>query len=319
MPHKTPAASRKAHNVAARRLHADALWRITWRSPKLDDMLPNPTRLILFTDLDGCLLNKHDYDWSPAAATLQILSTRQIPVILNSSKTVAEMTQLARELGLAGKTFISENGSVIRWGDELEKGKSDSPTGEIEVIGASRDDILAVLKQLKPQFRFRSFANLGLDGVIHETQLSHEKAELAMARQGTEPLLWDDSDEHRSEFEQALHTHQLTLTKGGRFWHVAGQTNKGEAMQRVAKRLSQPDSTTLTAAIGDSPIDQSMLDRADVPIGIPTPSGLGVKIASRGIVATQQGAAGWAEAVTKLLSRIDAAASAKQNSPPPLV
>ncbi len=316
MPHNTPATSRKAHNVAAVRPHADALWRITWRSPKLDGMLPNSTRLILFTDLDGCLLNKHDYDWSPAAETLQILSTRRIPVILNSSKTVAEMTQLASELGLAGKTFISENGSVIRWGDELEKGKSDSPTGEIEVIGASRDDILSVLKQLKAKYRFRSFADLGVDGVMDETQLSRDKARLAIARQGTEPLLWDDSDEQRTKFEQALDTHQLTLTRGGRFWHVAGKTSKGVAMQRVAQRLSHPDTNTLTAAIGDSPIDQSMLDQADVPIGIPTPSGLGVNIASPGIVAKQQGAAGWAEAVTQLLSRLDAAASATQNSPP---
>ena len=142
--------------------------------------------------------------------------------------------------------------------------------------------------------------------MINETQLSKDKAQLALERQGTEPLLWDDSEEHRSEFEQALHGHQLTLTKGGRFWHVAGQTNKGKAMQIVARRLSLSDDETIVAAIGDSPIDQSMLDLADVPIGIPTPAGLGVNIdPQRGIVAAQQGAAGWAEAVTKLLSRIE--------------
>ncbi|EMI19034.1 HAD-superfamily hydrolase, superfamily IIB, YedP [Rhodopirellula maiorica SM1] len=284
-------------------------------------MLPNPTRLILFTDLDGCLLNKHDYDWSAAAATLQILRSREIPVIMNSSKTVPEMTQLASELGLAGNPFISENGSVICWGSELDCGVAGGDalacsSGEIEVIGASRDEILTVLKELKDQYRFRSFADLGVDGVIQETQLSHDKAQLAIARQGTEPLLWDDTDEHRTEFEKALGKHQLTLTKGGRFWHVAGQTSKGVAMQRVAERLSHPDSATLTAAIGDSPIDQSMLDQADVAIGIPTPSGLGVNVGPRGIVPQQQGAAGWAEAVTQLLSRIDAAASAQQNSPP---
>jgi mannosyl-3-phosphoglycerate phosphatase len=274
-------------------------------------MLPTATRLIIFTDLDGCLLNKHDYDWSPAASTLETLRGRQIPVVMNSSKTVPEMIQLADEMGLTGSTFISENGSVIRWGDEVG-----GRAGEIEVIGASRDHILAVLNNLRQQFHFRSFADLGLVGVINETQLSQDKAQLALARQGTEPLLWDDTEEHRSEFEQTLQGQQLTLTKGGRFWHVAGQANKGNAMQEVARRLSSSDSKTMMAAIGDSPIDQSMLDLADVPIGIPTSAGLGVNIdPQRGIVAAQQGAAGWAEAVTRLLSRIDVSASRKPNTP----
>jgi len=258
-------------------------------------MPPTATPLIIFTDLDGCLLNKHDYDWSAAAGTLETLRQRQIPVVMNSSKTVPEMTQLAEELGLSGQTFISENGSVIRWRPD-----------ETEIIGVARVEILAVLRDLKTHFRFRSFADLGLDGVVHETQLPVEKAQQALDRQGTEPLLWDDTDERRFEFERILHSHNITLTKGGRFWHAAGATTKGKAMQIVAGRLGSIDQKTLTAGIGDSPIDQSMLDAADVPIGIRTPAGLNVTVPlPRGIIATQQGAAGWAEAVTELLSRLD--------------
>ncbi|MDV6030969.1 MAG: HAD-IIB family hydrolase [Phycisphaera sp. RhM] len=286
-------------------------------------MLPTASPLILFTDLDGCLLNKHDYDWSPAAATLQTLRDRQIPVVMNSSKTVPEMSQLARQLGLDDYPFISENGSVICWGDETGQ-----PLGDVEIIGASRDHILEVLNSLKHQYRFRSFADLGLAGVAAETQLPEDSARMALARQGTEPLLWDDSDDQRAKFEQALRDHQLTLTRGGRFWHVAGQTSKGRAMQTVAQRLSHSDQEAHSdpssqrsgpptlAAIGDSPIDQSMLDLADVPIGIPTPSGLGVHVAAgRGIVATAQGAAGWAEAVSQLLTRLERDTTPPSQSP----
>ncbi|MCS7465832.1 HAD-IIB family hydrolase [Stieleria sp. ICT_E10.1] len=280
-------------------------------------MLPTASPLILFTDLDGCLLNKHDYDWSPAAATLQTLRDRQIPLVMNSSKTVPEMSQLARQLELADYPFISENGSVICWG-----GETGQPFGDVEIIGASRDHILEVLKSLKPQYRFRSFADLGLAGVAAETQLPEDSARMALARQGTEPLLWDDSDEQRNKFEQSLRDHQLSLTRGGRFWHVAGQTSKGRAMQAVAARLShsdpssQPSGQPILAAIGDSPIDQSMLDLADVPIGIPTPSGLGVHVdAGRGIIATAQGAAGWAEAVSQLLTRLERDSTAPSQSP----
>lgn len=267
-------------------------------------MPKNATPLIIFTDLDGCLLNKHNYDWSAAATMLETLRQRQVPVIMNSSKTVPEMTQVAQELGLSGETFISENGSVIHWGPD-----------NTEVIGVPRQEILAVLSDLKKQFRFRSFADLKLDGVINETQLPPDKAQLALDRQGTEPLLWDDTDEARADFAQTLHDHKITLTKGGRFWHVAGKTSKGKAMQIVAERLqgsANPagDKRTLLAAIGDSQIDQSMLDVADVPIGIPSPTGLHVTVATpRGIIAVQQGAAGWAEAVTELLMRLDSPAA----------
>ena len=263
-------------------------------------MLATETRLIIFTDLDGCLLNKHDYDWSNAADALSELRQRNIPVIMNSSKTVMEMTQLADELGFKDSTFVSENGSVIRWGCDV------GPHCETEIVGLPRDAILHVLRDQKRQFRFRSFADLQLSGVIEQTQLSAAKAQQALERLGTEPLLWDDSEQNRLAFATELKFRELTLTKGGRFWHVAGQTSKGSAMQIVAARLSLPETNTKTVAIGDSPIDQSMLDLADFPIGIPTSTGLGVTIAaSNGIVPTKLGAAGWAEAIELLLSRLD--------------
>ncbi|TWT92421.1 HAD-IIB family hydrolase [Stieleria varia] len=289
-------------------------------------MLANPNRLMIFTDLDGCLLNKHDYDWQPAKSSLLELRKRQIPVVLNSSKTVPEMIALSGELGLQGNTLISENGSVICWGNDVTStpsspstlqstSQTDHPTDETEVIGASRTDILSLLDGMKRSFRFRSFADMGVSGVALETQLSAEKAALALKRRGTEPLLWDDSDEHRVEFERQLVAHNLTLTKGGRFWHVAGRTSKGIAMQRVIAKFSKENERLITAAIGDSPIDQSMLDAADVPIGIPTANGLGVNIdGQRGIVATEQGAAGWAQAITELLSRIDGSVDPDLNS-----
>lgn len=263
-------------------------------------MSQHSKQLILFTDLDGCLLNKHDYDWSPAAATLETLRRLGIPVVMNSSKTIAEMTQLADEMMLSNQTFISENGAVIRWG-RCQTNQAES----IEVVGAQREGILTVLQNLKPTFQFRSFNDLGLQGVIEATQLPEAKAQLAIQRQGTEPLLWDDSDEQRQLFETHLSSAGLTLTKGGRFWHVAGPSTKGKAMQIVADRIAAADRQTVTVGIGDSPIDQSMLNCADIPIGIPTATGLGVTVSSEaGIVASQMGALGWAESVNLVLSRL---------------
>ncbi|HAC9004228.1 TPA: HAD hydrolase family protein, partial [Salmonella enterica subsp. enterica] len=47
--------------------------------------------LLIFTDLDGTLLNSHTFEWQPAAPWLTRLHESGVPVILCSSKTAAEM------------------------------------------------------------------------------------------------------------------------------------------------------------------------------------------------------------------------------------
>lgn len=259
------------------------------------------TQLVIFTDLDGCLLNKADYDWSAAKPVLQQLQTLRIPVVLNSSKTPAEMSQLASEFQLDGLPFISENGGVILWND-LARTNEDS----MQVLGAKRGEILDLLLQQKQHFQFRSFRDLGVEGVMGATDLSHAKATLASDRQSTEPLLWDDTEEALDQFRKVIEDTGLTLTRGGRFWHITGQNTKGAALQEVARRFAEEYSAdnVVTAGIGDSQIDQSMLDAADYPIGIPAAGCLNVQVdEARGIVAPTEGAAGWAAAVTTLLER----------------
>lgn len=259
-------------------------------------------KLVIFSDLDGCLLNKSDYDWSAAKPVLQQLRRLKIPVVLNSSKTPAEMTELAREFQLEGLPFISENGGVIEWNDLADEDQESR-----QILGASRNQILQLLQRLKTKFQFRSFFDLGIDGVMQATDLSRDKAILACDRQSTEPLLWEDSDMALGDFRTSIEAAGLTFTRGGRFWHVTGQNSKGAAMQKVAGRFAKEyGSTLVTAGIGDSPIDQSMLDVADYAIGIPATGSLNVQIdETRGIAATQEGSAGWAEAVTILLKRCE--------------
>jgi len=272
-------------------------------------MNASATKLVVFTDLDGCLLNKSDYDWSAAKPVLTRLKQLSIPVVMNSSKTPAEMSELASDLQLEGLPFIAENGGIIRWNGL----SSDAHAAPDRILGTPRAEITAVLRSLRDQLRFRTFEDLGVSGVMEATGLTEHKATKASARQSTEPLLWDDTGENLSVFRHALAMHHLTLTRGGRFWHVAGPTNKGQAMQEVIRRYQQhyAPAAVVAAAVGDSPIDQNMLDLADYPIGIPDEQSLNVELdVDRGIAATKSGSAGWAEAVSQLLDRLGFAADA---------
>lgn len=259
----------------------------------------NPAVLI-FTDVDGCLLNRNDYSYQDALPTLRRLRTIRIPVILSSSKTASELGALVSELELHAAPLICENGARIIWrGDMFGEDRS-------TVCGAHRANVLAVLGQLKPSFHFHSFNDLGLEGVMRATDLPRERAIDAMDREGTEPLLWDDEPERMDDFRNRLVAAGLTLTKGARFWHAAGKATKGEAMREVADCFrSFSNQLVTTIAVGDSPIDQSMLDQADWPVGIPGPDGsFDVIVDEPGIVATRPGAKGWGECVGQLLDRI---------------
>ena len=256
--------------------------------------------MLLFTDVDGCLLNKHDYKYTDALPILQRIQEVKWPVILCSSKTASELTVLARELRLSSAPLICENGARIIWqGDGFGTERS-------TVCRTHRDAVLKSLRRLSKDFRFRSFTDLKLPGVMQVTDLSKEAAVRAMDREGTEPILWDDDPTLITDFEHELIAEGLTLTLGGRFWHVAGGTNKGDALQQVSKYYeTSVKGPLLTIAIGDSPVDQPMLDRADFSIGIPTPDGThDVSISGKGMFATMPGAAGWAECVRLLLDQI---------------
>lgn len=253
--------------------------------------------LVVFSDLDGCLLDKTTYSFAPAIETLARLKELGVPLVLASSKTEAEMVPIAHEMQLANAPVICENGGTIRWNSQCNEDPSRT------ILGAKRADITRFLSALKSDFQFRSFSDLGVAGVAASTGLSETKAALATQRGSTEPLLWDDTDDRIDAFRIAVITAGFTFTRGGRFWHVAGKTTKGRAMQEVVAELYPHNQKTV--AIGDSPIDQSMLDVADFPIGIPNPSGeMQVNVHSAGRLASVPGPAGWAAEVSALLNEL---------------
>jgi mannosyl-3-phosphoglycerate phosphatase len=73
---------------------------------------PVEPRLLIFTDLDGTLLDHDTYDFSPALPALAALRAAQVPLILCSSKTFAEMKYWGEVLDLH-HPFISENGGAL--------------------------------------------------------------------------------------------------------------------------------------------------------------------------------------------------------------
>lgn len=252
---------------------------------------------LVFTDLDASLLNEDDYAWDGATEAIEMLRQHKIPLVLASSKTASEMRRLADEIG-TNAPLICENGGSIGWLD-----------GTSSAVEVDRTTILESLDQMRGEgFAFRSFRDLGATGIAEVTGLPIDRAELALDRHATEPLLFDGDDKSYQRFAERLSELGLTVIRGGRFFHVAGPIDKSFAMTRVIDfYTSQGWETPITLAIGDSPNDLRMLQQADYAIVIPGTDGK-PKIDpehSRVIVANAHGCQGWGAAVLQWLRATD--------------
>src|SRR5574337_76081 len=68
--------------------------------------------LLIFTDLDGTLLDHKTYSFDPAQEALNEVEQRGIPLILCTSKTRTEVERLRRALN-NHHPFIVENGGAV--------------------------------------------------------------------------------------------------------------------------------------------------------------------------------------------------------------
>lgn len=285
---------------------------------------PDNTQLLVFTDLDGTLLDHYTYSASPALEALNVLKVRGIPVIFNTSKTAVECQAISASLGL-GDPFIVENGSAIYYPKHhfdrqtLTKGNSTTLSGPEGVsnywrvvLGASLHQIHRVLAPLTSQFSFLTLSDSSLADICAITGLSMEQATRARNREFSEPILWQDSAAALTHFRDNLAAAGLTLLKGGRFYHVLGQSDKGHALSIAAGHYAARSDATagrpLTIALGDSDNDLAMLAAADLPVLICSPAHPPPPhdTINNLTISTRVGPAGWAECIFAILDKYHA-------------
>ncbi|NIR95525.1 MAG: HAD hydrolase family protein [Gammaproteobacteria bacterium] len=133
-------------------------------------------------------------------------------------------------------------------------------------------------------------------------------ASRAKQRIGTEPLLWQGSEQELEQFRRELNMNGLQLIKGGRFYHAMGQYDKADAMQYLIKRYQScfPEKEIVSIALGDSPNDARMLESADYAViikGINSDK-LDIKGAGEVMRSEGEGPVGWDECIQSLLNRL---------------
>jgi mannosyl-3-phosphoglycerate phosphatase len=260
------------------------------------------TQLLIFTDLDGTLLDHHTYSFAAALPALAEIKARKIPLILISSKTRAELLDIHKELEL-DTPFISENGAAIHW--------QESGQWQRQAFSQPRAEILTTLDELSLRFdyRFSGFAGASIKQISVMTGLSGEKPALAADREYTEPLIWQDTPERLRNFIAQLAERNLNAAQGGRFLSIMGQFDKFTAMRWLQERYTQeyqPQPVTCIA-LGDSHNDEAMLQQADIAVIIKSSHSdqLSVDKPEWIIRTTEPGPSGWQTAMAAILQRFN--------------
>lgn len=253
-------------------------------------------RLLLFTDVDGTLLDAETYRPDAARPGLAAARAAGAPVILNTSKTEPETRVLAAELGLDAP-FAVENGGGIyvppgHFGDGGEEG--------LIALGAAHADILAALGELADSFRFRGISSMSDREVEAACGLPAGAVGAARERRFSEPLVWRDDRARLDEFAAALAGRGLVLRRGDRFVHVMGDTDKATAVARLAPRYRARWPGAVSVGLGNGPNDLGMLAAADVAVVIRNPNGRGIEYPGARVPAGH-GPAAWSRAVRALL------------------
>tara|TARA_R110001592_G_scaffold66617_1_gene204545 strand:+ start:21207 stop:22088 length:882 start_codon:yes stop_codon:yes gene_type:complete len=271
---------------------------------------------LIFTDLDGSLLDHFNYSTEPADKLLTHLEEQDIPVIFTTSKTFDEVLVLRKQLNNR-HPFIVENGAAIYlpknyfpepYLKEYLKEFTQSQHPDYLKVSLCEDRAywLDVLEEKKPNYinEFSHFYEMGPMGIASATGLSKEKAILANRREYSEPILWTGDQRKKIQFIHELRQSGANIEEGGRFLHLIGHCNKGNALTFLLKQFQEQQiKPILSIALGDGKNDVPMLAAAEEAILIRSPVHPFPDIPNQihTLKTDHYGPHGWAEGITKIL------------------
>jgi mannosyl-3-phosphoglycerate phosphatase len=263
--------------------------------------------------LDGTLLNHDDYSFQEALPAIGLLKKLDIPLMPVSSKTLDEMLILQKELDYICP-FVCENGALIVIPPGVLK---DAGLVSLSVrmvgdhrcyhYGEGREDVLKKLQVLRPLYKFLGFSDMVMEDIARYTGLPPALAELANKRIASEPLVWLDTEDKLGEFSRELSNQNLKVVKGGRFYHVMGECDKGFAVGLLSELYRRHyGKPVYTIALGDSPNDLDMLKNVNLPIIVPRVDGTCLQdpALNKPVIAPFPGARGWNDAISQVMEEL---------------
>lgn len=263
--------------------------------------------MVIFTDLDGTLLDHKSYSVRAALPAIDLLIRRELPIIPVSSKTAMEIRRWVKLLNLEG-TFVSENGCGIyipigalsfKPGDAVEN------DGDWVIrLGMDIGTVRLGLQDLSmaADFTYRTFDQMSKDELSALTGLAGDELEQCLAREFDLPFIiegeYDQENIGKIASEKGFY-----FTRGGRFHHLTGGCHKGKAVGKLADIYRREKADPIFVGIGDSFNDLPMFEVVDLAFLVQKPDGTYDSLVPENIAHRVRGIGpgGWRAAVEEVM------------------
>jgi len=268
--------------------------------------------IIIFTDLDGTLLDKK-YSYESALPALALIESHKIPLVLCSSKTRSEIEFYRTKLN-NDHPFICENGGGIfipigYFGPNVvipDHHRALNNQYDVITLGANYPDLRETLVRLQEEgFSIKGFGDMSVEEISQAMGLTIREAKMAQQRDFDEPFFYEDEEQKIADLLSSVKQKGLTLTKG-RIYHLLGQSDKGMAVSILIDLYKQKFGAVTTLGIGDSQNDLPMMEKVDIPIVLQKPDGTYDEsiAAPKLIKAKGIGPSGWNDAMISLIPEL---------------
>ncbi len=154
--------------------------------------------------------------------------------------------------------------------------------------------------------KIKGFGDLAPQEIADLCGFSLSHATLAKQREYDEPFILKDEACEEAIREIAGRSN-LQINRGGRFYHLIGRNDKGQALLLLKDIYRQESADMKIIALGDSLNDLPMLEVADYPVLVQKPGGdydPSVTLDNL-ILAPGSGPAGWNKTVLDLLNKLE--------------
>jgi len=273
---------------------------------------------LIFTALEGALVDPHTDSFAGAEEALAELERRKIPFVLLTSRTREEIEPLRRKLG-HNHPFVTENGGGIFFPDGYFS---------LQIPGAVRTARYLSIAQGRPYREVcealdeiaeacavgvAGFHHMSLREIADNTGLRPRRAELARAREFDEPFYFTTTDgKSIDRFVQAARERGFDTRRGRTFWHLSSRCDTARAVRTLAQLFREATHIKLRlVGIGGSEEDLLWLRAIDHPVLLPDSregaNATDLNAVSRGqrraiSVGDAPGAAGWNKAILDIIS-----------------
>lgn len=228
-------------------------------------MRPYTMQKVIFTDIDGTLLDSYFPDLNKAKKLVEKTLLNGIHLILCSSKTELEQDLIRSNIHLK-EPFIVENGgaTIIPLGYFKKSKFNHSKKFQNKYIietGGSSFKIRSLLKKIrtKHKINFKGTSDLSIAELSKITKLSEDYAKRMIKRKYSETIVQIDSKD-MAYFVTNLEELGLKVIPGGQYFDITLGNDKGTAAKILMEIFRKEyENDVIFFGIGDSKNDESML------------------------------------------------------------